>query len=199
LRERDKWKSMGDRSWETVEETVSYACPGFEIVTDTVRLPDGAETEFDYLSEGESVVVLPFTPAGDVVVIEEWRQAVGRHNRGLPAGSLEPGEDPETGARRELQEETGHEAGAVEHLTTVEPANGFSDAVFHYYAAYDCEATAEQDLDHNETITVDLTSFDALVAAAREDELQDGRTAFGVVYYALFEDGDVDAGGSRSG
>jgi ADP-ribose pyrophosphatase len=190
---------MGDRSWETVEETVSYSCPGFEIITDTVRLPDGEETTFDYLSEGQSVVVLPFTPSGEAVVIEEWRQAVGRHNRGLPAGSLESGEDPETGVRRELREETGYEADSVEHLTTVEPANGFSDAIFHYYAAYDCEPTAEQDLDYNETITVDLTSFDALVAAVREDELRDGRTAFGVVYYALFEDSNVDAGGSRSG
>jgi len=180
---------MTEQSWQIVGQDVSYACPGFEIVTETVRLPDGAETEFDYLSEGESVVVLPFTPSGEVVVIEEWRQAVRRHNRGIPAGSLEPGEDPEAGVRRELREETGYETepGAVEHLTTVEPANGFADAVFHYYVARDCEPTAEQDLDHNETIAVDLTSLDALVAAAREGELRDGRTAFGVVYYALFE------------
>jgi len=191
---------MTEQSWETVRKDVSYTCPGFEIVTDTVRLPDGEETTFDYLSEDESVVVLPFTPSGEVVVIEEWRQAVGRHNHGLPAGSLEPGEDSEVGVRRELREETGYEVGSIERLTTVEPANGFSDAVFHYYAAYDCEPTAEQDLDHNETITVDLTSFDALVTAARKGELRDGRTAFGVVYYALFEDDtDVDAGGNRPG
>jgi ADP-ribose pyrophosphatase len=178
---------MDERAWKTVREEITYSCPGFDIVSEVVRLPDGETTDFDYLSEGESVVVLPFIRSEEVVVIEEWRQAVRRHNRGLPAGSLEPGEDPETGVHRELREETGYEADAVEHLTTVEPANGFSDAVFHYYAAYDCEATAEQNLDYNETITVDLTSLDALVAAARDGELRDGRTAFGVVYYALFE------------
>jgi ADP-ribose pyrophosphatase len=72
-------------------------------------------------------------------------------------------------------------------MTTVEPANGFSDAVFHYYVARRCEQTADQDLDHNESISVDTTTLDDLVEATREGELRDGRTAFAVVYYALFE------------
>ncbi|MFB6298524.1 MAG: NUDIX hydrolase [Salinirussus sp.] len=188
---------MTDRSWETIEQRISYSCPGFDVVTDTVGLPGGEETEFDYLSEGESVVVLPFTPDGEVVVIEEWRQAVKRSNRAIPAGSLEPGEDPEAAVDRELREETGYEAETIEHLTTVEPANGFADAVFHYYVARDCTPTAEQELDVNETIDVDLASFGELVTAAGEGELRDGRTAFGVVYYALFESGRDVSGGSR--
>jgi ADP-ribose pyrophosphatase len=172
--------------WETLDRDTAYTCEGFDIVTESVRLADGTETEFDYLSESESVVILPFTPAGDVVVIEEWRQAVKRHNRGLPAGSLEEGERPESAVHRELREETGYETSEIEHLTSVEPSNGFSDAFFQYYVAYDCEPGAQQELDADETIDVTTTTLSALVEAVREDELRDGRSAFGILYYKLF-------------
>ncbi len=49
-------------AWETLESRVAYSCPGFDIVNESVQLPDGTETEFDYLSEPPSVCVLPFTP-----------------------------------------------------------------------------------------------------------------------------------------
>ncbi len=182
---------MTDRAWETIEKQIAYSCDGFDIVNEQVELPDGERAEFDYLSETESVVILPFTPDDDVVVIDEWRHAVKRDNRGLPAGSMEAGEDPDSAVRRELREETGYEAGEIEKLTAFEPANGFSDAYFHYYVAHDCERTAEQSLDADETIDVTTESFDRLVEAVRAGELPDGRTATAVLYYALFESGEV--------
>ncbi|PSP86309.1 NUDIX hydrolase [Halobacteriales archaeon QS_1_68_17] len=176
-----------DLAWETLSGETDYVCPGFDIRREQVRLPDGTETDFHYLSEEDTVVVLPFTPDGSVVVIEEWRQAVRRVNRGLPAGGVEDAEDREAAARRELAEETGYEAGEVGHLATVEPANGVADIAFHYFVARDCEPTAEQDLDFNESIRVDITDFEDLLAAAREGTLRDGRTALAVLQYALRE------------
>ncbi|WP_135664065.1 NUDIX hydrolase [Halorhabdus rudnickae] len=177
-----------DLAWETLDDRVVYSCAGFDIYNEDVRFPNGDVGEFDYLSENEAVVVLPFTPNGKVVVIDEWRQAVKRVNRSLPAGSIEDADaDRETAARRELAEETGYEAGSVEHLTTVEPANGYSDSVFHYFVAEDCEPTAGQDLDDNESIRVETTTMDDLLEAVREDDLRDGRSALAVLYYQAFE------------
>ncbi|NUB90854.1 NUDIX hydrolase [Haloterrigena sp. SYSU A558-1] len=175
-------------AWETRDRQIAYTCPGFDVVNERVRLPDGTETEFDYLSEPASVCILPFTPDGDVVCIEEWRQAVGRVNRGLPVGGTEPDDDDlEAAARRELAEETGHEAESLERLVTVEPANGIADAVLHVFVARGCRPTAEQKLDHNESIRVAPTAFEDLLEAVREGEIRDGRTVLAVSYHRLFD------------
>ncbi|MFC6903701.1 NUDIX hydrolase [Halalkalicoccus tibetensis] len=171
--------------WETLDEDVAYTCPGFDVIHEDVRLPDGTETDFDYASEPPAAVILPFTPEGEVVLIEEWRQAVKRVNRGLPAGSIEPGEDREAAARRELAEETGYEAGEMEFLATIELANGLLDAVHHYFVAHDCEPTGEQELDFNESIRVGTADWEALVEDVKNGELRDGRTVTGVLQYAL--------------
>jgi len=177
---------MTELQWEIRSEQVAYSCEGFDVVNQQVRLPDGTETEFDYLSETESVVILPFNTDDEVVVIEEWRQAVERVNRGLPAGNLEPGEDPAEAVHRELKEETGHKAAEIEHLTTVEPANGYSDSVFHYFVAEGCAPAGDQSLDYDESIEVATADYEDLLADIRDDEFPDGRSAFGICYYELF-------------
>jgi len=176
-----------EHAWETLATDIAYSCPGFDIVHEDVQLPDGTETDFDFLREGDSVVVLPLTTEGEVVVIGEWRQSVKRVNRALPAGSMEDSDDePRDAVARELREETGYEAETVDHLYTAEPANGYADSVFHYFLAEGCAPTAEQDLDFNESIRVETTDFEELLESVRAGDLRDGRSAVGIMYYALF-------------
>ena len=175
-----------DLAWDTRATGIDYSCPGFDVRRDEVRFPNGEDGAFHYLEDEESVVVLPFTPDGDVVVVEEWRQAVGRVNLGLPAGGREPEDDDiEATVHRELTEETGYVADAVEHLATFEPANGVSNLVFHYYVARDCIGNGEQRLDHNESIRVELSTFDTLLDGVLSGAIRDGRTATCVMYYEL--------------
>ncbi|MCQ4332741.1 NUDIX hydrolase [Natronomonas sp. F2-12] len=181
--------AFDDLAWRTLGSEIDYTCPGFDVVRDDVRLPDGTETEFHYVSEPPSVVVLPFTEDGDVVVIREWRQAVERVNFGLPAGGLEDEDaDVSAAARRELREETGYEAGDVERVGTYEPANGLFDSVLHYVLAHGCEPTASQELDHNESIAVETRTFEELRSKALDGDLRDGRSALAVLQYAVRSD-----------
>ncbi|MFB6134931.1 MAG: NUDIX hydrolase [Halanaeroarchaeum sp.] len=174
-----------DLRWETTERSVAYSCPGFDVVSEDVVLPDGTETDFDYLRDDPAVVVLPFTPDGDLVVIAEWRQAVKRVNRGLPAGGVESTDaDLDETARRELREETGYAADDVEHVGTFEPANGVSDAVHHYYVAKGCTPDGEQRLDHDESIRVETTEFEEIQRDVLGGSIRDGRTALAVLLYA---------------
>jgi len=181
---RDGPDAADPLAWETIDREVAYSCPGFDVQRERVRLPDGTETHYDYLDEPPSVVVLPFTPDGDVVVIEEWRQAVRRVNRSLPVGGTEPGDDDlAAAARRELREETGREAETVERLTSVEPANGVANSVLHFFVARGCTPTAEQELDADESIRVETATMAELRDHVAADEVRDGRTALGVLYY----------------
>ena len=172
-------------AWETMASEIDYRCPGFAVRRDAVRLPDGTVTDYHHVDESPAVVILPLTPDGDVVVIEEWRQAVDSVNRGLPAGSVEGSEDLFAAARRELREETGYEAGSLEHLLSTEPSNGIANSVHHHFVAHDCTPTAEQDLDDNESIRADVTDYDDFLASVIDDELDDGRAALAVTYYEL--------------
>jgi ADP-ribose pyrophosphatase len=175
-----------DLAWETRDSWVAYDCPGFEIRHDEVTLPDGTETDFDYLAEPPAVMVLPFTPDGDVVCIREWRHAVDRVNFGIPVGSVEDDDvDLATAARRELAEETGYVAERVDPLVTVEPANGIANSEFNAFVAHGCTPDGDQDLDFNESIRPTTVPYDELREAVAAGEVRDGRTVLTVAQFEL--------------
>ena len=171
-------------AWEVLERETAYSCPGFDIVHEEVRLPTGTETDFDYLTEPPSVVILPFTSDDELVLVHEWRQAVDRVNRGLPAGSADPDDDTlEKTAARELEEETGYVAGDLEKLIAVEPANGLAAIEHHYFLATDCTPTGTQSLDFDETNHVETARYETLLSEVLAGEIRDGRTVLGVLFY----------------
>lgn len=176
--------------WQTIDSSTDYTCPGFDVRVDEVRLPSGATSSYHTVEEVDTVVILAFTPTNDVVVIDEWRQAVGHLVQGLPAGGIEPGESITAAAHRELAEETGYAADSLNPLTEAEPANGLLDATHHAVVARGCSPTAERDLDANESIRVDTLSYDELVEAIQSGRVRDGRTAWAVLYHEVF--GDMD-------
>jgi len=173
-------------AWETLATETDYTCPGFDVAVDDVRLPDGTEGEYHYVSEPPSVVVLPFTTDGDVVVIEEWRQAVGRVNYGLPAGGLENEDaDPAAAARRELAEETGYEAGHVRHLCSFYTTPGICTERMHVYLAAELRHVG-QSLEAGEKIEVELVEMPRLLEMLRGGQVEDGKTLATILYYSTF-------------
>lgn len=177
-------------AWDTIDSRVDYACPGFDVIRESVRLPTGTETDFHYVNDEETVVIIPFTTNGLLVLIDEWRQAVKRTNRALPAGNVEPDDsDLRAAAERELAEETGYQANTFESLISVEPANGIADAINHYFLATGCEPTGAPTLDTNESIRPVTVNYEELLEAIRTGDIRDGRTVLGLCYFELMTDG----------
>ena len=79
----------------------------FEIDRDRVRMPNGREVTVDVVRHSRSVVLLPVPEPGHIVLIRQYRYAVNRWLWELPAGSVDPGEEPDAAARRECHEEIG--------------------------------------------------------------------------------------------
>jgi len=87
--------------------------------SDTVRLPDGKTATREYILHPGAVVVIPILDNGDLILERQHRYPLHRDFIELPAGKIDPGEDPLTCARRELLEESGYTAREWEYVTTV--------------------------------------------------------------------------------
>lgn len=103
---------------------------------DTVELPDGTTGEREIIKHPGAVAVLAVRN-GRLLLVDQFRQPLGRGELEIPAGKLEKGEDPLEAAKRELQEETGYSAGKISLLHSFYTSPGFADELIHLYLAED--------------------------------------------------------------
>jgi ADP-ribose pyrophosphatase len=106
---------------------------------DTVRCPDGHEGEREFIRHPGAVMVIAQPDPGHVILERQWRHPLGRSFVEMPAGKLEPAEDPAECARRELLEETGLAARSWRALGSFHNAIGYSDERIYVYLARDLE------------------------------------------------------------
>ncbi len=110
----------------------------FAVATETVELPGAEVVERDLVRHPGAVGVVALDDDGRVLLVRQYRHAVGRALWELPAGLLDlPGEDPVLCAQRELWEETGHRAGRWEVLVDAFTSPGMSDESARIYLARD--------------------------------------------------------------
>ena len=102
---------------------------------DTVLLPDGKTARREYVQHPGAVIIIPMLDDRTVIMERQFRYPLRRHFYELPAGKIEPGEDPLATAKRELIEECGYAAGSWQHLATLHPCVGYSDERIELYLA----------------------------------------------------------------
>jgi ADP-ribose pyrophosphatase len=107
----------------------------FTVRVETVPLPKGGELQAEIIRHPGSVVIVPLTDRDEVVLVRQYRPAIGRWAWELPAGSLKPGEDVERAARRECQEEIGQVAAQLERLGSFFPTPGYCDELMTFFKA----------------------------------------------------------------
>jgi ADP-ribose pyrophosphatase len=107
----------------------------FTVEVETIRLPRGDELNAEIIRHPGSVVIVPVADTGAIVLVRQYRPAIGRSAWELPAGSLKPGEDPDKAAVRECHEETGLVPDRVERLGAFYPTPGYCDELMNFYRA----------------------------------------------------------------
>ena len=148
----------------------------FTVTRDRVRLPHGVETIMDIVRHRGSVVLIPMPDETSVILVRQYRHAIGQHVWELPAGSLEPGEDATAAALRECHEEIGQAATTAERVASLYPSPGYTTEVMHFYkltGLHVPDHAAEQDEDeHLEPRTFSLNELRALVAAGEITDMK---------------------------
>src|SRR2546426_2301400 len=149
--------------------------------TDDVELRSGQRAAREIVEHRGAVAVVPVIN-GDVVLVRQFRAAVGRALLEIPAGSVEPGETIEACLQRELAEEIGMRAGRTEHLITFYPSPGFLTEAVHVYAAG--ELTPHRLLAEEEDLTVVRVPLARAAALGAHGAIGDAKSIIGLLLAA---------------
>ena len=142
---------------------------------DTIKLPNGNETELEVIRHPGASAVVPITDSGNVILVRQYRHAAGGYILEVPAGKLDAGEDPAVCAARELQEEAGVIAGELQSLGSILTTPGFTDEVIHLYSATGLRP-GTQALEHDEVLTVEEVPFAEAVRMCVEGDIRDAKS-----------------------
>jgi ADP-ribose pyrophosphatase len=161
--------------------------------SDTVRFPDGSVGEMDIIRHPGASAIVPFLSDAtgadpQLLLIRQYRYAADQYLFEIPAGRLDPGEEPRDCARRELREETGCSARQMDFLFTMYTTPGFTDERIHLFMATGLER-GETAHEADEFLTVETVTLSLALRLIQQGEIKDAKTALGILFAAGFSSG----------
>jgi ADP-ribose pyrophosphatase len=172
---------MTHRAPRLLKHRVVYKGRVFQVEQDRVRLSTGRDATLDIVRHRGSVVLLPQPSRNELILIRQYRYAIGRWLWELPAGSIELGESPAVCARRECEEEVGLTPKRLERLGTFFPTPGFCDESMAFYRCTNLVTpthSVERDVD--EQIEPRVYTLRAVRALIARKQIIDMKTVLGL-------------------
>ena len=147
---------------------------------DQIRTAAGVESVREIVEHPGAIALIALDEAGRVLLVKQYRHAVRAVTLEIPAGTLEPGEEPLAAAQRELREETGYRAGQLDRLGGIYTAPGFSTEYIHFYLA--TQLTPDRlAMDDDEVIDLIRLPLSEAVDLIRAGQIDDGKSVSGLL------------------
>jgi len=156
----------------------------FSVNLDEVKLPSGRVTERIRVEHPDASALIPILDDGRILFVKQFRYSIQEETLEIPAGKLDPGEDPETCVRREFEEETGYSIGKVELLLKYIPAIGYSSEVLYIYKGMNVKKLDSAMISSDEISSLEILSFEEIKSAISQGVIKDGKTL--IALYTLY-------------
>ena len=157
----------------------------FELVRENVTLKNGVTTDLDIIRHPGAAAIVPAYGYDKIVLIKQYRHAIGEFVWEIPAGTFDNNEDPLECAKRELLEETGYIANFWEKLGEITPVPAYSDEKIHVYFAANL-AKKDQNLDEDEILDVHTLKVPDVLNMIHRGEIKDSKTIASIFMATLW-------------
>ncbi|QBP41388.1 NUDIX hydrolase [Paenisporosarcina antarctica] len=168
---------------KSISTTPIYDGKVISLRVDEVTLPNGKTSKRELIKHPGAVAIIPITAEGKLVFVEQYRKALERSLIETPAGKLEPGEQPEITARRELEEETGYACGKLTHIQSFATSPGFANEIIHVFVAEELSKIENAAaLDEDEFVEVVEATIEEAEEMMKNGQIFDAKTAYSVLW-----------------
>ena len=171
-----------------INSKIEYSGETISLRSDLIELNSGIQIKRNIVEHPGSVVIIPQTKEGNILMVSQWRHAIQDHLIELPAGHIDSGETPEDAAYRELQEEIGFKPGKLISLSKIWVAPGWCNEKIHSYIALDL-IVSKLKPDNDENITVLEFEASKIYQMIKDGEIVDSKT---IATFMMFYQNKLD-------
>jgi ADP-ribose pyrophosphatase len=172
-----------------VEKTLSsqliYAGRAVKLRVDTVQTANGRETTREIVEHSDCIAIVAIDADNNVLLVKQFRKPVEKELLEIPAGGIDPGEDPEAAVRREMREETGYLPRRLERLGGFYSAPGYSSEYLHLYLATDLVPSQlfAEDTEEISLVRVPIAQIPGLISSGK---ICDAKSIAGLLTYLAY-------------
>lgn len=165
---------------KTLSSEMIYSGRIINLRKDKVTVVNGTSSR-EVVEHNGGAVLIAVTDEKKMVMVRQYRKPAKKVMFEVPAGKIDPNEEPEVTAKRELKEETGYTAGSVKYICKFYPSVGYSEEVLHLYFCSDL-VKGDTAFDDNEAIDIEEYGIEELFNMVMRGEIDDAKTIIAIMY-----------------